>query len=61
MGYDPVWHVLEIEFRNGEIYDYFDVPADEYAALCSAPSKGAYLNSVFKPKNYRVERKDPSA
>jgi hypothetical protein len=62
MGYDPVWRVLEIEFRdNREIYDYFDVPAEEYVAFCNAPSKGLYLNTVFKPKNYRTERKKPLA
>jgi hypothetical protein len=57
MGYDPVWKVLEIEFRHGRgIYDYFDVPPAEYMAFLGAESKGTYLNTVFKSRNYRFER-----
>ncbi len=59
IGYDPVWHVLELEFReSGEIYDYFEVPAEEYEAFRNASSKGTYLNTIFKAKNYRVVRKN---
>jgi hypothetical protein len=57
MGYDPMWQVLEIEFRESrEIYDYFGVPPDEYSAFVSAESKGTYLNTIFKSRNYRFER-----
>jgi len=40
MGYAPAQHILEIEFQNGEIYDYFDVPEEDYAAF-AAPSPKA--------------------
>jgi hypothetical protein len=57
IGYDAAWHMLEIEFKDtGEIYLYFDVPAEEYAAFLQAPSKGTYLNQTFKKKGYRYER-----
>ncbi len=57
MGYDPAWRVLELEFREtGEIYDYFEVPAEIYAAFRSAESKGIYLNTVFKAHGYRYSR-----
>ncbi len=57
MGYDAAWHVLEIEFRQtGEIYAYFDVPPEEYAAFLSAESKGTYLNTIFKSRGYRFSR-----
>jgi hypothetical protein len=57
MGYDPVWKVLEIEFRQSrEIYDYFEVPPEKYSAFRAAKSKGTYLNTIFKPRNYRAER-----
>jgi KTSC domain len=57
MGYDPVWKVLEIEFRRSrEVYDYFGVPAEEYAAFRNAESKGTYLNKVFRTRDYRYER-----
>jgi hypothetical protein len=53
MGYQADQRILEIEFRTGDIYTYFDVPAEEYIAFRSAESKGTYLNSVFKPRGYR--------
>ena len=57
IGYDPVWKVLEIEFRQTrDIYDYFDVPPAEHTAFLAAESKGAYLNTIFKSRNYRFER-----
>jgi KTSC domain len=57
MGYDPIWKVLQIEFRQSrEVYDYFEVPPAEYSAFRSAESKGTYLNTVFKARNYRFER-----
>ncbi|MBW3571266.1 MAG: KTSC domain-containing protein [Gemmatimonadetes bacterium] len=48
-GYDPAAHVLEVEFRNGGIYQYFDVDGDEYHEFRTAPSKGRYLNTRIKP------------
>jgi hypothetical protein len=42
---------LEIEFRDsGDVYRYFDIPQDIYAAFMAAESKGTYLNQVFKPR-----------
>jgi len=55
IGYED--HVLEVEFRQtGEIYRYFDVPHEEYAAFLAAESKGTYLNQVFKGRGYRYIR-----
>ena len=53
MGYEAKQHILEIEFRSGDIYTYFEVPEEEYIAFRSAESKGTYLNSVFKSRGYR--------
>lgn len=51
IGYAPEPQVLELEFRqSGEVYRYFDVPAEEHMAFLAADSKGAYLNVHFKPK-----------
>jgi hypothetical protein len=56
-GYDPQKHELEIEFQDsGDIYRYFEVPAEEYEALLAAPSRGGYFNQVFKSHEYRFER-----
>jgi hypothetical protein len=45
IGYAPRERVLELEFRqSGEVYQYFDVPAEEYTAFLAADSKGTYMN-----------------
>jgi hypothetical protein len=57
IGYAPERQVLELEFRaSGEIYQYFDVPAEEHTAFLAADSKGTYLNVDFKPRQYRYQR-----
>lgn len=54
MRYSAKRRELEIEYReNREVYRYFDVPPEEYAAFMAAESKGTYLNQMFKSKNYR--------
>jgi hypothetical protein len=54
IGYRAAERELEIEFRaSGDVYRYFDVPAEEYAAFMAAESKGTYLNQVFKLREYR--------
>ena len=54
IGYEAVTRALEIEFReSGDVYRYFDVPEEEYAAFLAAESRGTYLNQVFKERNYR--------
>lgn len=54
IGYLPASRELEIRFReSGDVYRYFDVPGEEYAAFMAAESKGTYLNQVFKPRGYR--------
>jgi KTSC domain len=60
LNYDAETHVLTIVYRGGRgTYRYFDVPEEEYAAFRSSPSKGAYLNEIFKSHNYRYERTKP--
>jgi hypothetical protein len=48
VGYDPTTHVLCIEFRNGGVYEYYNVPESEYQGLMSASSKGAYHHQHIK-------------
>lgn len=40
---------LELEYVNGSIYQYDDVPQTTFAALLAAPSIGAYVNTHIKP------------
>ncbi len=48
VGYDPNTMTLEVEFRNGSVYQYFDVPETVYQDLMSASSVGTYLNQNIK-------------
>jgi hypothetical protein len=43
VGYDPASSTLEVEFLNGGVYEYQDVPAEVAAGLVSAGSVGAYF------------------
>jgi KTSC domain len=57
IGYASQERVLELEFRqSGEVYQYFDVPAEEYTAFLAADSKGTYVNQQLKPLGYRYQR-----
>jgi len=48
VGYDKNSQVLEIEFNNGAIYQYLNVPASIHAGLMAASSKGRYFNDHIK-------------
>jgi len=50
VGYDPETEILEIEFKNGFVYHYFEVPQSRYDGLMNASSKGSYLNQSIKRK-----------
>jgi hypothetical protein len=58
VGYDGKSHTLEVEFRNGGVYDYLDVPEDEVRRLRRAESLGRYLNTRIKPR-YPVRKVRP--
>ncbi len=55
IGYDSSTGTLEVEFANGGIYQYFDVPEHEYDALMTASSHGGYLAKNIKP-HFRYAR-----
>lgn len=46
--WDPQSLILEIEFHNGRIYQYFDVPEAVFQALRNAPSVGTYFSQNVK-------------
>jgi len=48
VGYDPETKILEIEFHDGGVYLYFDVPTDIHQGLMSASSKGKFHHSFIK-------------
>ena len=65
VGYSKRRHVLEIEFANGAIYRYLDVPPSVYRDLISAESKAQFYDFNIKGKyrsvHVRPRIKDKSA
>ena len=47
-GYDDFSQDLEIEFCNGKIYHYHDVPYEMYISFMRASSKGRFCNWRIK-------------
>lgn len=48
IGYDADSQTLEIEFLNGNVYQYFDIPQYVYEELMNASSHGQYLAQNIK-------------
>jgi 3-hydroxyacyl-CoA dehydrogenase len=44
VGYDPTARILEVVFKSGDRYRYFEVPASEYEGVMSAESIGQYMH-----------------
>lgn len=55
VGYDAEEQVLEIEFKEGGVYRYHDVPESVYAGLMSVDSHGSYHAEHVK-HSYPFER-----
>jgi hypothetical protein len=58
VGYAPDRRQLEVEFESGALYRYYDVPAEVYAGLLAAESKGRWFNQCFKPMGFAYRRLD---
>jgi hypothetical protein len=51
IGYDEENKILEVEILGtGEIYQYKNVPIEEYLFFLEQPSLGTYYNKEFKKK-----------
>jgi hypothetical protein len=50
VGYSKRRRVLEIEFRNGAIYRYFEVAPSVFHALLDAPSKARFYDQNIRRK-----------
>lgn len=48
IGYDPDTEILEVEFLNGSVYEYKNVPQVVYDELMSSSSHGTYFNSQIR-------------
>jgi KTSC domain len=60
VGYSRYLQVLEVEFRNGAVYRYIDVPENIFHELIDAPSKTGYYDANVRGK-YRSYHVQPAA
>lgn len=50
VGYDSSSSVLEVEFANGSVYQYFGVPQNVFDDFMNASSKGQFFNFNIKDR-----------
>jgi hypothetical protein len=55
ISYEETSSTLEVEFHNGSIYQYYDVPQQIWSAFKDAPSKGQFIHHSLKGQ-YRYAR-----
>jgi len=56
LGYSEEVGILEVEFKNGAVYRYFDVSSSAYERLMSASSLGRHLHRWIRGQ-YRYTKK----
>lgn len=56
VGYDFVQSILEVEFSNGTVYQYFNVPQRVYTEIMNASYHGSYLDTNVKKAGTRYQR-----
>ena len=49
-AYDESNQVLKVEFKNGAIYDYYDIPENVFHGMRGAPSAGQFLAQNVKSR-----------
>ena len=48
VGYDLPSETLEVEFQNGGLYQYYNVPEAIYQQFMASDSKGKFLHMYIK-------------
>ena len=56
VGYDVNSSILEVEFNNGGIYQYSNVPSRVYEGLMNADSHGSYFDKNVKKAGYSFRK-----
>ncbi len=47
-GYSAEGSTLELEYRNGSVYQYFAVPKNVFESLLAAESKGSFVSERIR-------------
>lgn len=55
VGYDAENEILEVEFKHGGVYQYFDVPIHVNEELMNADSHGVYFSANIR-NDYEYEK-----
>jgi len=58
IGFVPELETLEIEFKGGKVYRYFEVPGIQHTELMAAESKGKYFGQHIRGK-FKFEKLEP--
>lgn len=53
IGYSAELKIIQVQFLSGSVYEYYDVPVNEYEAFLKADSKGKFLNRNLHKYKYR--------
>jgi hypothetical protein len=57
-AFAPASGTLDIWYKGGDRYRYFEVPEALFDALLTAPSAGEYVNRQIKPHHrYEIEER----
>ena len=48
IGYHSPTQTLEVEFVNGSVYQYYNVPEQLHERIMREPSKGRFLNACIR-------------
>jgi hypothetical protein len=49
VGYEEDRRILYVQFIDGDLYEYFDVPVGDFIDLLHAESIGWFVNKRIKP------------
>ena len=49
--YDPDTRKLTVQYKNGAMYEYDDVPMEKHATFTENTSPGRYFNERIKPNH----------
>lgn len=50
VGFDPVTKTMAVQFNDGPVYHYQNVPPNVHGLLMGATSKGKFFNRAVKGK-----------
>jgi hypothetical protein len=57
-GYDVARRTLEVRFKSGQTYTYFNVPPKVFDEMQDAPSKGHFITDHVKGRYEFLDKRD---